>query len=75
MEKENNEKKLKKDKKNEKVEKKQGDKRIQKEAKELVVKKEKTNKIGIGKILRKTSLTILLILVIIATFGLAILVK
>ena len=66
MEKENNEKKLKKDKKNEKVEKKQSDKRIQKEAKELVVKKEKTNKIGIGKILRKTSLTILLILVIIA---------
>ena len=37
-----------------------------KEAKELVVKKEKGKKLGIGKILRQTSLTILLILIIIA---------
>ena len=37
-----------------------------KEAKELVVKKEKGKKLGIGKILRQTSLTIVLILIIVA---------
>ena len=61
MEKKNNEEK--------KIKKEQAQKNKEKNSsktKELVVKKEKANKIGIGKILRKTSLTILLILIIIA---------
>lgn len=61
MEKKNNEEK--------KIKKEQAQKNKEKNSsktKELVVKKEKANKIGIGKILKKTSLTILLILIIIA---------
>ena len=66
MEKENNEKNLKNGIKSEKIDTKADKKKAQKDTKELVVKKEKKDKIGAGKIFRKTSLTVLLILVIIA---------
>ena len=36
------------------------------ENKDLIVTKEKKNRIGLGKLLRQTSLTVLLILIIIA---------
>ena len=65
MEKENNEKNLKNERKSEKIDTKTDKKKAQKDTKELVVKKEKKDKTGAGKIFRKTSLTVLLILVII----------
>ena len=66
MEKEKNEKNLKNEKKSKKIDTKADKKKAQKDTKELVVKKEKKDKTGAGKIFRKTSLTVLLILVIIA---------
>ena len=65
MEKENNEKNLKNERKSKKIDTKADKKKAQKDTKELVVKKEKKDKTGAGKIFRKTSLTVLLILVII----------